>query len=81
MPLVRGDPARVIDVLSLELGSFPEHLHIIEKKKISVMLQKLAWHVLYHFEFGKILCVHYVVVTIEFSFRICSYEFSSAKNM
>lgn len=78
MALVRGDPGRVIDVLSLELGSFPRHLHIIEKK-ISVMLQKLAWHVLYHFQFGKILCVHYVAVTIEFSLRICSYEFSCAK--
>lgn len=34
MPLVRGDPARVIDVLSLELGSFPKHLHIIKKKSL-----------------------------------------------
>lgn len=34
MPLVRGDPGRVIDVLSLELGSFPEHLHMIEKKNL-----------------------------------------------
>lgn len=33
IPLVRGEPGRVIDFLSVKLDSFPKHLYNIKKKK------------------------------------------------